>query len=224
MKTTTPVLQFVYPLIKLAAPITAVICAVALFTGFWTHSLKWLLLGIAAPYLFPLMLYRFLEWLSPQREGATRMRRGRYHPWVSAFRIQIFYAVFPTFEDALKIIPGAYSLWLRLWGSRIGRRVFISPGCAVLDRGMLDIGDDVTIGFGVTFSAHLMRDKGAGRLLYLRRIRIGSGAFIGAQSFLGPGSVLDEGLTLPAAASMTVNCHNEYFSPVRVRKETEKGA
>ena len=221
MKVRAALLQFAYPLIKLAAPVTVLICGGAVFTGFWSHSLRWLICGFLTPYLFPLSLYRLLEWLSPQREGATRIRRGQYHPWVAAFRVQIFYAVFPVFEDALKIFPGSYSFWLRLWGSSIGKRVFISPGCEVFDRGMLVISDDVTIGYGVTFSAHLMRDRGIRRLLYLKKIRIGAGAFVGAQCILGPGSVLSEGAALPAGANMTVNCLDEFFSPVLEKKRQQ---
>src|SRR5438132_13968823 len=101
---------------------------------------------------------------------------------------------FPFLEEALRVFPGLYSNWLRLWGSHIGRLTLWAPGVAVLDRGYLDIGDDVLFGAGVRLNAHvLLHDRNGATELALGRIRIGSGAFIGGYSLLTAGTEIAAG-------------------------------
>ena len=38
-------------------------------------------------------------------------------------------------EECIRMIPGLYSLWLRLWGSQIGSLTYWAPGTRILDRG-----------------------------------------------------------------------------------------
>ena len=74
-----------------------------------------------------------------------------------------------------RLVPGLYSLWLRIWGSRVGRLVYWSPGLEVLDRSLLDVGDQVVFGIGVRLNPHvLMPDPQTRRtVLQIGRIVLG---------------------------------------------------
>ena len=101
---------------------------------------------------------------------------------------------FPFLEEALRVFPGLYSNWLRLWGSHIGRLTFWAPGVTVLDRGYLDIGDDVVFGAGVRLNGHVLMRTSAGTLeLALGTIKIGAGASIGGYSLLTAGTEIAAG-------------------------------
>jgi acetyltransferase-like isoleucine patch superfamily enzyme len=92
------------------------------------------------------------------------------------------------------MIPGVYSNWLRLWGSRIGRLTYWAPGMVVLDREYLDLGDDVVFGAGVRLNGHVILRNPQGRLvLAVAPIRIGAGAAIGGYSLLTAGTEIAAG-------------------------------
>jgi acetyltransferase-like isoleucine patch superfamily enzyme len=87
-----------------------------------------------------------------------------------------------------------YSNWLRLWGSRIGRLTYWSPGMVVLDREYLDLGDDVVFGAGVRLNGHvILRNKERRLELAVAPIKIGSGAAVGGYSLLTAGTEIPPG-------------------------------
>jgi non-ribosomal peptide synthetase-like protein len=82
-------------------------------------------------------------------------------------------------------------LW-RLLGVRIGRRVF-DDGCAIVERTLVSVGDDCTLGTGSIVQSHSLEDG----TFKSDHIAIGAGCTIGTGAFLlygttmGDGSVLD---------------------------------
>jgi non-ribosomal peptide synthetase-like protein len=82
-------------------------------------------------------------------------------------------------------------LW-RLLGVRIGRRVF-DDGCAIVERTLVSVGDDCTLGTGSIVQSHSLEDG----TFKSDHITIGAGCTIGTSAFLlygttmGDGSVLD---------------------------------
>jgi acetyltransferase-like isoleucine patch superfamily enzyme len=75
-----------------------------------------------------------------------------------------------------------WSLYLRLNGARLGRRVFINS-LAVTDHNLLEFGDDVIIGDGAHIAGHTIEDG----LLKTARVRLGGGVTIGVGSVVGIG-------------------------------------
>jgi len=125
----------------------------------------------------------------PLCEGREDLADGRrYSAWWASQQFQIVYTMLPQLEMLLRLIPGAYSAWLRLWGSRIGRGVMWTPVVEILDRSMLDIGDHVLIGHQVAMVSHTVVPKGDRHVLHLARIRVGDGAFISGRTGLGLGA------------------------------------
>jgi acetyltransferase-like isoleucine patch superfamily enzyme len=111
--------------------------------------------------------------------------------WWACFQCQVLFLRFPVLEEIMRLLPGVYSLWLRLWGSKIGKLTYWAPGTVILDRGFLDIGDDVVFGAGVRLNPHVM-EKTPQAVLLLAPIQIGSGALVGGYSLLTAGTVIAE--------------------------------
>src|SRR4249920_1066630 len=111
-------------------------------------------------YLLPPLCFRMHDRVCPLRPGQEDLSDARkYSAWWGSQQFQIVYAVFPQFEILLRLVPGAYSAWLRLWGSRIGRGVVWTPIVEVIDRSLLDIGDQVFFGHKVALCSHAVRPK-----------------------------------------------------------------
>lgn len=156
----------------------------------------------AASYAFPLASHRIHERFHPAREGVSHLRGADYSPWWGSHQIQLVYHLFPFLEAILRAIPGAFSAWLRLWGSEIGEGVYWTPTLTVADRGTMSIGDGVIFGERCGISAHAIKPTRDGQdlILLVRRVRVGAGCFIGAGTVLSPGTHLPPRTFVPAGS------------------------
>ena len=185
---------------------------VASFTAlgiFARHPSGWtVLLLIAVLYLVaPLTLRILLRW-TPIAEGVSVIGK-KFSPWLAAHHIQAFYDALPYLESLLRVIPGFYSMWLRLWGSRVGYGVEWAVNVSIRDRNLMDIGNRVVFSHGVELVAHVRRkmEAGGSRVL-VRNVRIGSYAFLGAGVSVSAGAVVPSNAQVPA---LRVICANETF-------------
>ena len=127
------------------------------------------------------------RWSEPTRD--VPFASDAFFKWWAISNLQALFNRLPMLEEVLRLVPGLYSAWLRLWGARIGRTTFWAPGTRVLDRSFLEIGDDVVLGAGARLSSHLIVSHAEGGMrLQVAPIRIGDGAVVGGCSVLGPGS------------------------------------
>ncbi|MBZ5636161.1 MAG: hypothetical protein LAO55_23785 [Acidobacteriia bacterium] len=144
--------------------------------------------------ILPPLLARLVHALSPVRSGRIAVETPGFLAWWATAQFQMIFNRLPVIEELMRIVPGLYSNWLRLWGSRIGRLTFWSPGMVVLDREYLDLGDDVVFGAGVRLNGHVILRNRHGRLeLALAPIKIGSGASIGGYSLITAGTEIAPG-------------------------------
>jgi hypothetical protein len=174
-------------------PLAWLAASLALFYGLVAEPTPGAALAlIAFVYLAPVACFRVHEALWPVPEGRSRLDLPGYSPWWGAHQFQLPYLAFPALEAALRLVPGAYSAWLRLWGSRVGRRVHWTPRVDIVDRSLLVIGDDVVFGDRVACYCHLVKRRGDGLLLYVRRVQVGDGVLLGAGCRLGPGVKIDD--------------------------------
>ena len=182
------------------------IVAVLLAFTWWVLSPAWssALLLVIIVYLLPPMCFRLHQLAWPLTEGKSFLDAPGYAPWWGAHQFQVMYTALPALEAALRLIPGAYSAWLRLWGSRVGRGVHWTPRVEITDRSLLEIGDNVIVGHRAAFYPHVVQKRGDRLVLYVRRIAIGDGALIGAGSRLGPGASIDNGVVLPVLSDIGV--------------------
>jgi acetyltransferase-like isoleucine patch superfamily enzyme len=160
---------------------------------------------LAVLYGLPLLTYRLHQWRYPVRSGISYLGGKTYSPWWGSHQIQAIYIAIPVLEALLRLIPGAFSCWLRLWGSPVGRNVYWTPGLEIADRGWLEIGDRVVFGHRVGIYPHAIKPRRHDLMLYVKPVKIGNDVFIGAFSHLGPGTVIQSGTYLPVATFLFPN-------------------
>jgi hypothetical protein len=180
-------------------PLSAALVILASFINLCrAPSVAAFLIFIFSAYLFPLISYRIHNLLFPLKKGAFDLSKKEYNPWWGTFKIQEIYLHLSFLESLLQTVPGLFSLWLRLWGSKIGRGIVWTPNIEVTDRAMMEIGDNVVFGHRSTFLCHVITPKTDKVLLIVDKIIIQDNAFIGAGSKLGPGVVVEQEAILSA--------------------------
>lgn len=164
------------------------------------------LLVLFVIYAFPPMVLRIMFRWAPLKLGVSTIDGRSFNSWLAAHHIQAFYDALPYLESLLRVIPGFYSMWLRMWGSRVGYGVEWPVRMDVLDRNLMDIGNRVVFGREVELAAHVrQKQEDVGSRVLVRGVRVGSGAFIGAGALLGPGAAVPHGANVPAHAVVGVN-------------------
>lgn len=184
--------------------IIAVILAGVMWFGMSPSPLQPILL-ILTVYLLPPLAFRLHNHFFPMKYRFSDLAERRYSPWWGAHQIQVIFIAVPWLEGILRLIPGFYSGWLRLWGSRIGKGVYWTPNVEITDRHLLEIGDRVLCGHKCKFLGHAIKPGKASMMLYTEKIRIGNDVFIGAGSRIGPGAVVEDGVYLPALTDVHIN-------------------
>lgn len=147
-------------------------------------------------YVFPPLCLRAHRAIFGVSRSVSRISDPGYCPWWGEHSIQLLFVAIPALEGVLRIIPGVYSAWLRLWGSKIGARVHWVPTILVSDRAQLVIGSDVILGHRVELHCHAINPRKNGMRLIFMPITIKDKAMIGAGSHLGPGTVVEEGAVI----------------------------
>jgi hypothetical protein len=189
-----------FPLLMTAASFAALGVFAAWPSG-WTVFLLLVVL-----YLLPPIVLRILLRWAPLQLGVACIDGRKFCPWLASHHIQAFYDALPYLESLLRVIPGFYSMWLRLWGSRVGYGVEWHVRMDVLDRNLMEIGNRVTFDREVELAAHVRQkmDGGGSRVL-VRPVRIGGHAYIGANVRIGPGAVVPHNANVPALTMVRVN-------------------
>ncbi len=188
-----------FPLLLTAASFAAL----GVFAA-WPNGWSALLL-VFVIYLAPPMVLRILFRWAPLKPGVLAISGRVFCPWLASHHIQAFYDALPYLESLLRVIPGFYSMWLRMWGSRIGYGVEWPVRIDVLDRDQMEIGNRVVFAREVELSAHVRQKTEAGLRVLVRPVRIGSHAFIGAGVRMGPGAHVPSDASVPALSVVDVN-------------------
>lgn len=189
-----------FPLMMTAASLTAL----GIFAQ-WPSVLSAALLLFIVYVLPPIVLRVMLRW-APLQQGIACIDGRSFCPWLASHHIQAFYDALPYLESLLRVIPGFYSMWLRMWGSRVGYGVEWPVRIDVLDRNLMDIGNRVVFSREVELAAHVRQkmDGGGSRVL-VRTVRIGGYAFLGAGVRVGPGASVPHNANVPAMTLVGVN-------------------
>lgn len=160
---------------------------------------------IFAIYAFPIIVYRIHNIFFPLRECTSNLSLPIYSPWWASHQFQAIFNGFPALEVVLKLIPGVYSAWIRLWGGQIGKNVYWTQRVEIIDRGLIEVGNHVIFGHKVIICSHVVHKKNGSLRLYVKKVRIGNNAFIGAGSKLGPGSEILADQIIPFETTLTIN-------------------
>jgi acetyltransferase-like isoleucine patch superfamily enzyme len=170
-------------------------------------SVRYFFMLLFCIYGLPLLCMKLHQRIHVMREGTTDLLKAHYSAWWGAHQIQAVFNALPFFETILRLIPGAYSLWLRSWGSQIGKKVYWTSQVEITDRSLMNVGDHVIFGHKVACYSHVIARKPTKLLLYVKRIKIGDHVFIGAGSRLGPGTIIAAHTALPLLTDLKINQH-----------------
>ena len=172
-----------------ALPLLHVLCIAGVVVWPWAAATWRVLAALGVLYLLPPVLARAIVRGFPFRTTVIQSGTADFFKWWALLNLQVLFCRLPALEELMRLVPSAYSAWLRLWGSRIGRLVYWAPGTRVLDRSFLDIGDDVVFGAGVRLNPHVMARNDKGELeLLLAPVKIGPRAVIGGYALLTAGT------------------------------------
>jgi hypothetical protein len=180
--------------------------AVSLFPVVWFFSalaavyhlctepdpLGWVLV-IFSIYGLPLLCYRLHILFFPLIDGTYDLSERKYSPWWASHMFQFPFITLPFLESVFHFFPGGFSLWLRLWGAKIGSQVHWTPRVEIVDRGHLEVGRGTIFGHLTGVCAHMVVTNEGRPFLVLKRIRIGEACLLGAASHYGPGSDIPSG-------------------------------
>jgi len=160
----------------------------------WTISIVCALLWI---YLVPPLIARFFHRARPF--GVLSHLSADYLHWQRLNTLQTLFNRFGCLEEGLRLLPGVYSAWLRLWGSQIGCKVQWHPGVKVTDRYLLEIGDNVIMETGCLLHSHTRLPD---QRLIVDTIRLQTACIIGPHATIGPGCHIYTREFLPAGHSL----------------------
>lgn len=146
-------------------------------------------LALGFLYLAPPLAARLILSFFAFPEGRIAVGAKPFFGWWVLFQLQVVFCRLPALEELLRLIPGLYSQWLRLWGARIGRLTYWSPGTLITDRSFLCIGNDVVFGAGVRLNPHVLVKNSDGRMeLLLATVKVGDRVVVGGYSLLTAGT------------------------------------
>jgi hypothetical protein len=189
------VLMGYIPLLHVSVVILVLILPLFGVTPIWTVSLAPALL-----YLLPPVVVRATLAWRPLFDGRYDLHSPEFLVWWFTGQWQIVFNRLPFLEELLRLVPGLYSTWLRLWGAHIGKLVYWSPGVVVLDRPFLAVGSQAVFGIAARAHAHLIcRGSRRDAMLLLGQIRVGQESLIGGLSLLLPGVHIHGGEELRGA-------------------------
>jgi len=162
-----------------------------------SQKIIYLFLILIILYLLPVIVFRIHNIFFPLRKVVVDLDSNQYISWWGSYKIQRVYYDLPFLESLLRSVPGVYSFWLRLWGSKIGRGVYWPPRVEICDRSLVEIGDYVVFGHEVVLSSHTLAPVKSKHKLVVEKIKIENNCFIGAHSRIGPGCSIAMGSFLP---------------------------
>lgn len=162
------------------------------WTGSANGAIVWLTPSVV--YLLPVLAVRLFTTIRPLTLGQVSTDDPGFLAWWFSAQWQVLFVRLPFLEELIRLVPGLYSFWLRLWGARIGSLVYWAPGVMILDRPLVRIGSRVIFGMGVRLNPHVIAPFDDGRVgLHIGHVTIGDDALVGGYSLLLPGSRIEAG-------------------------------
>jgi hypothetical protein len=152
-------------------------------------------LYLVPPCVCRLTLFAFGR---PQGRGLTQDTRA-YKVWWFTHQWQVVFNRLPWLEELLRLVPGAYALWIGMWGGSVSPWAYWAPGSIVVDRHLVIVERGAVIGMGAGLTGHIASLRADGTFTVdIAAPRVGRGAIMGTRSGLGPSAELADHQVLPA--------------------------
>ena len=138
--------------------------------------------------VFSSLIYRFLNYLSPPREGV--FKKGSKE-WKYMHR-RFLTVYFPIWLARALPIPWADIFAYRFYGTKVGKNVVLYEG--YVDPLFVEIGNFTMTSLNICIFSHLIyHDK-----VLIKRVRIGSACVVGPHTVTSPGTIIHDGAILGA--------------------------
>lgn len=182
------------PMVHVAAVVACAVAPALSLAPVWVAFL-----APIALYLLPPLACGLARLVRRMPDGRFAIGSPEFLTWWFFAQWQVVFNRLPFLEELLRLAPGVYSMWLRVWGARVGSLVYWSPGVVVLDRPCLDVGDRTVFAVGSRVNPHMIVPDEEGSLgLAVSRVKVGSNVLIGGYSLLSAGARVGDGEMLPA--------------------------
>lgn len=156
-------------------------------------------LFLAWLYLAPALLGGLVTRLWPTPEGTFALTDPGYRHWWLMLQLQLVFNRLPFLEETLRLVPGLYPAWIRLWGGQLSAQSFVGPGVMIGDRHLIRVGPRAVLGARAGFAGHIaFRDRTGRWRVTVAPCTVGADAIVGGDAGMGPGAALADGATLPA--------------------------
>lgn len=190
-----------YPSLKIVTLLALIICYIKSLSFFY------IILIIFTAFVLTPLLYRTMKLIYGESNGKVLI--GKYAKrgsmWVIGFHLQQFYTSFRFFERFMILVPGMYSMWLRLWGADIGQKIIWTPQSLIVDRPHVKIGDKSLIGNYSYISAHYIKKIENKYYLIISNVDIGSNCVLSYRCTIAPGSTVEDKVFMEAGSSTYPN-------------------
>ena len=154
------------------------------------------LCALSALYLLPALAVR-LAMAGGKPAGLLHQHARGFKLWWFATQCQTIFNRLPMLEEILRLVPGLFPLWIRLWGGRMSLQTYVAPGVVILDRWAVEVQRGAVLGYGCLIASHLATREVSGRAVVLVATPcIQAHAIVGGMTKIGPGAVLREGQVL----------------------------
>lgn len=154
---------------------------------------------IAWLYLAPPLAGRLVIAALGRPEGTFGMGERGYRAWWAMTQLQMIFNRLPVLDEALRLVPGLYPLWIRLWGGSVSPFALVGPGVVITDRHLVRVGRGALLGAQARIAGHMALRDDAGRWqVVVAAPVVEADAIMGGESGLGPGARLRGGALLPA--------------------------
>lgn len=160
--------------------------------GFGGVFLAWL-------YLAPPALGRLVTGLFGAPQGTFAMADRGYRVWWTMTQLQMPFNRLPMLDEALRLVPGLYALWIAAWGGSLSPFAFVGPGVVITDRHMAAVGRGALLGAKSKLVGHMaLRDEAGRWRVVVAGPVVEADAVVGGEAGMGPGARLSAGALLPA--------------------------
>jgi hypothetical protein len=150
-------------------------------------------------YLLPPLASRLTILLFGRPEGRFTQDMPAYRVWWVLTQWQILFNRLPWLEELLRLVPGLYAFWIRLWGGNISPFAYIGPGVLITDRHAIRVERGAVLGMHGILAGHLVvRDENGRWVVLAAAPVVESEAILGGDAKLGPGAILRAGQMLPS--------------------------
>lgn len=180
------------PFLHVASGFAAVLTLCGTAGGAVAVALAWI-------YLLPPLAARLTLAAFGAPGGRLTQDMRAYKVWWFLTQLQTLFNRLPMLEEFLRLFPGLYPLWIKLWGGSLSPFAYVSPGVVITDRYLVSVGRGAVLGLMSALAGHAaIRDLAGRFVVIVAAPRVEAEAILGGGAALGPGAILQARAMLPS--------------------------